>query len=64
MNIEEDTLFSPSSPSDVVANNPSTPSSSSTNVPPISHKRKAGRKKFRETRHPIYSGVRRKNGKK
>lgn len=26
-------------------------------------KRKAGRKKFRETRHPIYRGVRRRNGK-
>ncbi|GMP98989.1 hypothetical protein CsSME_00046649 [Camellia sinensis var. sinensis] len=38
MNIEEDTLFSPSSSSDVVANSLSTPSSSSTNVPPISHK--------------------------
>ena len=29
-----------------------------------SHKRKAGRKKFRETRHPIYHGVRRRNGDK
>ncbi|KAJ7976073.1 C-repeat binding factor [Quillaja saponaria] len=26
-------------------------------------KRKAGRKKFRETRHPIYKGVRERNGK-
>ena len=29
-----------------------------------SHKRKAGRKKFRETRHPVYWGVRRRNGNK
>ncbi|KAL2593820.1 hypothetical protein AAZX31_12G171900 [Glycine max] len=28
----------------------------------ISHKRKAGRKKFRETRHPVYRGVRQRNG--
>ncbi|KAL5741018.1 hypothetical protein ACOSQ2_030198 [Xanthoceras sorbifolium] len=26
-------------------------------------KRKAGRKKFQETRHPVYRGVRRRNGK-
>ncbi|KAL6342009.1 hypothetical protein AAG906_038255 [Vitis piasezkii] len=30
----------------------------------IGHKRKAGRKKFRETRHPIYRGVRQRNGNK
>ncbi|CDP06968.1 unnamed protein product [Coffea canephora] len=29
-----------------------------------SHKRKAGRRKFKETRHPIYRGVRRRNGNK
>ncbi|KAF9591150.1 hypothetical protein IFM89_002105 [Coptis chinensis] len=28
------------------------------------HKRKAGRKKFKETRHPIYRGVRQRNGSK
>ncbi|KAG8387531.1 hypothetical protein BUALT_Bualt02G0030700 [Buddleja alternifolia] len=28
------------------------------------HKRKAGRKIFKETRHPVYRGVRRKNGRK
>ena len=28
-----------------------------------SQKRKAGRKKFQETRHPVYKGVRRRNGK-
>ncbi|XP_058084424.1 dehydration-responsive element-binding protein 1B-like [Magnolia sinica] len=27
-------------------------------------KRRAGRKKFRETRHPVYKGVRRRNGSK
>ncbi|KAJ7971506.1 C-repeat binding factor [Quillaja saponaria] len=27
------------------------------------HKRKSGRKKFQETRHPIYKGVRKRNGK-
>ncbi|GMG98470.1 hypothetical protein Nepgr_000310 [Nepenthes gracilis] len=32
--------------------------------PPTSHKRKAGRKKFRETRHPIYRGVRQRNNGK
>ncbi|KAK9266405.1 hypothetical protein L1049_025262 [Liquidambar formosana] len=31
---------------------------------PTSHKRKAGRIKFRETRHPVYRGVRQRNGKK
>ncbi|KAF9591149.1 hypothetical protein IFM89_002104 [Coptis chinensis] len=34
-------------------------------VPAIqSHKRRAGRKKFKETRHPIYRGVRQRNGSK
>ncbi|OMO68257.1 hypothetical protein COLO4_29801 [Corchorus olitorius] len=28
-----------------------------------SQKRKAGRKKFQETRHPVYKGVRKRNGK-
>ncbi|XVF76260.1 hypothetical protein PTKIN_Ptkin13bG0251800 [Pterospermum kingtungense] len=37
--------------------------SSSGEVEPQSQKRKAGRKKFQETRHPIYKGVRRRNGK-
>lgn len=32
--------------------------------PNPSHKRKAGRKKFRETRHPVYRGVRQRNGNK
>ncbi|RDX66529.1 Dehydration-responsive element-binding protein 1F, partial [Mucuna pruriens] len=29
----------------------------------VSHKRKGGRKKFQETRHPIYRGVRQRKGK-
>ncbi|CAJ1956090.1 unnamed protein product [Sphenostylis stenocarpa] len=29
----------------------------------VSHKRKGGRKKFKETRHPIYRGVRQRKGK-
>ncbi|XP_058108029.1 dehydration-responsive element-binding protein 1F-like [Magnolia sinica] len=34
-------------------------------VPPVpTFKRKAGRKKFKETRHPIYRGVRQRNGEK
>uniref|UniRef100_A0A5B7CAQ2 Putative C-repeat binding factor 1 n=1 Tax=Davidia involucrata TaxID=16924 RepID=A0A5B7CAQ2_DAVIN len=48
---------SSSSASAITATNPNSPS-------PISHKRKAGRKKFRETRHPIYRCVRRRNGNK
>ncbi|KAL5708994.1 hypothetical protein ACHQM5_019733 [Ranunculus cassubicifolius] len=28
----------------------------------VTHKRDAGRKKFKETRHPIYRGVRKRNG--
>ncbi|XP_052186878.1 dehydration-responsive element-binding protein 1F-like [Diospyros lotus] len=36
----------------------------STRRPPPSQKRKAGRKKFRETRHPVYRGVRQRNGNK
>ncbi|KAA8544215.1 hypothetical protein F0562_022149 [Nyssa sinensis] len=38
--------------------------SSSSSPSPISHKRNAGRKKFKETRHPIYRCVRRRNGSK
>lgn len=42
------------------------PSSSSSRVPttPGSFKRKAGRKKFKETRHPFYRGVRQRKGEK
>ncbi|CAJ1956096.1 unnamed protein product [Sphenostylis stenocarpa] len=48
-------------------NSPSDNSSShaqATNPALRSHKRKAGRKKFRETRHPVYRGVRQRNGEK
>ncbi|CAK9150524.1 unnamed protein product [Ilex paraguariensis] len=51
-----------SSSSDIIATNLN--SSSPSNVPMVSHKRKAGRKKFKETRHPTYRGVRRRNGSK
>ncbi|KAI3975459.1 hypothetical protein MKX01_042469 [Papaver californicum] len=41
-----------------------TSSSSSSLLQLVSHKKTSGRKKFKETRHPIYRGVRaRKNGK-
>nr|QNI23781.1 AP2/ERF transcription factor [Camptotheca acuminata] len=39
-------------------------SSSSPSPSPIFHKRRAGRKKFKETRHPIYKCVRHRNGSK
>ncbi|QCE09436.1 EREBP-like factor [Vigna unguiculata] len=45
--------------------NPNSPSENSplpTQKPCGSHKRKAGRKKFQETRHPVYRGVRQRNG--
>ncbi|KAK6802696.1 hypothetical protein RDI58_000479 [Solanum bulbocastanum] len=37
---------------------------SSTNNNNVQFKRRAGRKKFKETRHPLYRGVRRRNGEK
>ncbi|KAK4607684.1 hypothetical protein RGQ29_001491, partial [Quercus rubra] len=40
----------------------SSSSSSSSQASLKSHKRKSGRKKFKETRHPIYRGVRQRNG--
>lgn len=33
------------------------------NLKMVTQKRKAGRKKFHETRHPVYKGVRQRNGK-
>ncbi|KAH0764563.1 hypothetical protein KY285_000434 [Solanum tuberosum] len=39
-------------------------SSCSTNNNNVQFKRRAGRKKFKETRHPLYRGVRRRNGEK
>ncbi|KAI8573507.1 hypothetical protein RHMOL_Rhmol01G0283000 [Rhododendron molle] len=65
MNSEDDhsSASSPSSSScDEITRNPSIPPSP-TSVP-VSHKKKAGRKKFRETRHPVYRGVRLKNSNK
>nr|QNI23783.1 AP2/ERF transcription factor [Camptotheca acuminata] len=62
MNLEDGYSTSSSSSSSSVTATSSSPSP--TNVKPISHKRKAGRKKFRETRHPIYRCVRRRNGNK
>ncbi|XP_021277951.1 dehydration-responsive element-binding protein 1F-like [Herrania umbratica] len=38
--------------------------SSSAEALPVSHKRKAGRKKFKETRHPVFRGVRQRKGNK
>ncbi|KAK7402083.1 hypothetical protein VNO78_14063 [Psophocarpus tetragonolobus] len=35
----------------------------SSHIQSVSHKRKGGRKKFQETRHPIYRGVRQRKGK-
>lgn len=50
-------------------NNPNSPSQASSVLTVLSssrasHKRKAGRKKFKETRHPIYRGVRQRKGEK
>nr|UQE90552.1 CBF2.1 [Actinidia arguta] len=42
----------------------STASSPSSPLPIVLHKKRAGRKKFRETRHPVYRGVRRRNSGK
>ncbi|KAK7324879.1 hypothetical protein VNO77_28780 [Canavalia gladiata] len=45
--------------------NPNSPSSNTQTQSVLSsHKRKAGRKKFKETRHPVYRGVRQRNGNK
>ncbi|XP_008807522.2 dehydration-responsive element-binding protein 1F-like [Phoenix dactylifera] len=58
--------FSPNevSPSHVPATSSSSCCSASPRVPAKSPKRRAGRKKFRETRHPVYHGVRERNGGK
>ncbi|ESW22090.1 hypothetical protein PHAVU_005G126300 [Phaseolus vulgaris] len=50
-------LCNPNSPSD------NSPFQAEATKPALSsHKRKTGRKKFRETRHPVYRGVRQRNG--
>ncbi|KAK3021671.1 hypothetical protein RJ639_047505 [Escallonia herrerae] len=53
---------SSSSPSDTFKTN--LDSQATITLPPASQKRKAGRKKFKETRHPVFRGVRRRNGSK
>nr|XP_027125608.1 dehydration-responsive element-binding protein 1A-like [Coffea arabica] len=57
---------SPSSSSSSPSSSSSSSSDDNCNVTAksSSHKRKAGRRKFKETRHPIYRGVRRRNGNK
>ncbi|KAK4539198.1 hypothetical protein RGQ29_031941 [Quercus rubra] len=52
----------PCSPCNPTSCSSSSSSSSQASLKP--HKRKAGRKKFKETRHPIYKGVRQRNGTK
>ncbi|KAK7853655.1 dehydration-responsive element-binding protein 1B-like [Quercus suber] len=68
MDYESESLSSSSSSSSQLSPcspcNPTSCSSSSSQASLKSHKRKAGRKKFKETRHPIYKGVRQKNGTK
>ncbi|XP_010243826.1 PREDICTED: dehydration-responsive element-binding protein 1B-like [Nelumbo nucifera] len=70
MDIEESSASSSSSSE--AADATQLPSDASSRSPPevstpavvVGHKRKAGRKKFRETRHPIYRGVRERKGGK
>lgn len=65
MDFENESLSS--SPSTSTSSSPTQLLSSCNNKPnsPTSQmKRKAGRKKFKETRHPIYRGVRQRNGNK
>ncbi|XP_073117550.1 dehydration-responsive element-binding protein 1F-like [Elaeis guineensis] len=72
MDLEDDSSVSSSSndlspwPSDVPISLPSSPTSTrSPSRSATTLKRRAGRKKFRETRHPVYRGVRkRSNGGK
>nr|UQE90553.1 CBF2.2 [Actinidia arguta] len=65
MNLEDESSpYSSSSSSSTFCNitkNPSSPSTPTNASLPTFYKRKAGRKKFKETRHPIYRGVRLKN---
>ncbi|XP_057472827.1 dehydration-responsive element-binding protein 1F-like [Actinidia eriantha] len=66
MNLEDESspYSSSSSSSSTFCNitiNPSSPSTPTNVSLPTFHKRKAGRKKFKETRHPIYRGIRLKN---
>lgn len=52
-------LKSPRSPTNLSVDAESSRGNAQTRM----QKRKAGRKKFQETRHPVYRGVRRRNGK-
>ncbi|THU45728.1 hypothetical protein C4D60_Mb02t21050 [Musa balbisiana] len=63
MEFEESSSSSSSSPSSSSSYSCCSSTSTASGAPPItSGKRKAGRKKFRETRHPVYHGVRERNG--
>ncbi|KAJ1401777.1 DNA-binding domain superfamily [Sesbania bispinosa] len=53
---------STSSPSQLSPNSQSVVGVQQQQAQSSSHKRKAGRKKFKETRHPVYRGVRQRNG--
>ena len=67
MDFESESLSSSSSSSSSQLSpcSPCNPTSCSSSQASLkSHKRKAGRKKFKETRHPIYKGVRQRNGTK
>ncbi|CAL9138678.1 unnamed protein product [Musa acuminata var. zebrina] len=61
MEFEESSSSSSSPPSSSSYSRCSSTSTAS-GAPITSGKRKAGRKKFRETRHPVYHGVRERNG--
>nr|KYP32157.1 Dehydration-responsive element-binding protein 1F [Cajanus cajan] len=62
MNFEIESPFSFQS-SSLICTPPKNPNLVSETSQFVSHKRKGGRKKFKETRHPIYRGVRQRKGK-
>lgn len=64
--IESESHYYSSSPSSTSSkmNSPSSPHAQNPKEVLSSHKKKTGRKKFQETRHPVYRGVRQRNGKK
>nr|ALJ92425.1 CBF-like transcription factor c [Cinnamomum camphora] len=59
-----DNIWSPSSPSNNFNGRAISEGEAYATVATSSPKRRAGRRKFRETRHPVYKGVRRRNGEK
>ncbi|KAK0584035.1 hypothetical protein LWI29_006794 [Acer saccharum] len=63
MEIKDHEYQSSSSTSSVGVGGDGGGESSRCNAQTSMQKRKAGRKKFQETRHPVYRGVRRRNGK-